>query len=217
MVGTEIRSLVRVGWVLVLVTLAVFTYTLKRARHGRPSSVPEPTTVTVDQAGLLGTTDRNPMGVPSSFTLVEFGDYQCPACVGTERAVQTALATYTGKLNRIFRHWPLPQHQLARHAAIMAEVARSCGKFEQVHNSLMQLRTNVKTASVDQCLSSAGIKPGSFDRHVLKVAEQRVAVDMKAGDTLSLKYVPTFFLVRNGKPVVQLGRLSQIDRFITDK
>jgi len=61
--------------------------------------------------------------------LVEFSDFQCPACKAFTIVVDELAAKYPDTLFIAYRHFPLPQHSLAQKAAIAAEAAAAQGKF----------------------------------------------------------------------------------------
>src|SRR6478609_1380375 len=65
----------------------------------------------------------------AKLTVVEFGDYQCPACAMAQPTVKQLLSTYSGRVNFVFRHFPLPQHSNAIPAAMAAEAAGTQGKY----------------------------------------------------------------------------------------
>ena len=56
-------------------------------------------------------------------TFVEFGDLQCPACAQALPTIQKLKEEYRGKVNFVFRHYPLPQHKNAVISAMAAEAA----------------------------------------------------------------------------------------------
>ncbi len=70
-------------------------------------------------------------------TLVEFGDFQCPACRAAEPFVRQALHDFDGKIKLHFKHFPLTSiHSNAMLAARAAEAAGVQGKFWQMHDWL---------------------------------------------------------------------------------
>jgi protein-disulfide isomerase len=65
-------------------------------------------------------------------TILEFADFECPACRGFETvALPPAMARYGDSLAIVFRHWPLPYHRFAYPTARAAECAGAQGRFEQ--------------------------------------------------------------------------------------
>ena len=72
-------------------------------------------------------------------TLVEYGDFQCPACGMAYPAVKQIQRRYAGNLRFVFRHFPLSQaHPYARMAAELAEAAAVEGQFWPMHDWLYE-------------------------------------------------------------------------------
>lgn len=74
----------------------------------------------------------------SDVTLVEYGDFQCPACAQYFVAFSQAKEEYADRAAFQYRHLPLPTHQNARAAARAAEAAGMQDKFWEMHNLLFQ-------------------------------------------------------------------------------
>ncbi|MHB8871802.1 MAG: DsbA family protein, partial [Candidatus Doudnabacteria bacterium] len=70
--------------------------------------------------------------------VVEFGDYQCPACAVAEQKVQELLSKYKDNkdFNFVFRSFPLPQHPNAMIASEAALAAGEQGKYWEMHSKL---------------------------------------------------------------------------------
>lgn len=68
--------------------------------------------------------------------ILEFGDYQCPACRLFHRTLKSVLPLYVGDVSLIYRHWPLSYHEYAYSAARAAECASDQGRFAEYHNAL---------------------------------------------------------------------------------
>src|SRR5882724_6833141 len=75
----------------------------------------------------------------AAYTLVEYGDYECPACgrlFGTLQSVQQEFGT---RLRLVYRHYPLSGiHKHAQMAAEAAEAAGAQGHFWEMHDLLFQ-------------------------------------------------------------------------------
>ncbi|MEK7166597.1 MAG: thioredoxin domain-containing protein, partial [Patescibacteria group bacterium] len=71
-------------------------------------------------------------------TLVEFSDFECPACGAAYPVVKKVTETYKDDLRFVFRHFPLAQHKNARFAAQAAEAAGAQGKFWEMHDLLFK-------------------------------------------------------------------------------
>jgi protein-disulfide isomerase len=69
--------------------------------------------------------------------LIEYGDFQCPACGSFYPIVKSVKETYKDHITFQFRHFPLDQiHPNARAAHRAAEAAGRQGKFWEMHDML---------------------------------------------------------------------------------
>ncbi len=70
-------------------------------------------------------------------TLIEYSDFQCPACAAYFPIVKQLQETFPQDLRVIYRHFPLTQiHNNAFDAARAAEAADLHGKFWEMHDIL---------------------------------------------------------------------------------
>jgi protein-disulfide isomerase len=77
--------------------------------------------------------------VDALIALVEYGDYECPAC-GAARPHMLLVQEHFGRrLRFVFRHFPLSQvHPNAETAAETAEYAGAHRRFRQMHDGLYE-------------------------------------------------------------------------------
>ena len=90
---------------------------------------------------LVAGNARNAKGATESaqVQIVEFSDFQCPACKAAQPAVEAVLNAYGEEVQFIYRHFPLDSiHPNARDAAIAAEAAAQQGKFWEMHDILFE-------------------------------------------------------------------------------
>ena len=74
-------------------------------------------------------------------TIVEYSDFQCPACAGATPAIESVLEAAPG-IRLIFRHLPLESlHDKAYLAAEAAEAAGAQGKFWEMYSMLFEHAT----------------------------------------------------------------------------
>jgi protein-disulfide isomerase len=85
----------------------------------------------VDMSQIKGNKD-------AAVTLVEYSDFQCPACASFQPVLKELLATYGENLKFEYKHYPLPIHPYAQQAAIAAEAAGQQGKFFEYHDALFE-------------------------------------------------------------------------------
>lgn len=70
-------------------------------------------------------------------TIIEYSDFQCPACAATVPALEEFVSKHEDEVRLIFRHNPLASiHDKAELAAQAAEAAGEQGKFWEMHDIL---------------------------------------------------------------------------------
>ncbi len=75
----------------------------------------------------------------SGVTLVEYGDFQCPACYQYEPMVRQIVDKYIDQITFQFRNFPLSSiHPNAFAASRAAEAADKQGKFWEMHDKLYE-------------------------------------------------------------------------------
>ncbi len=140
-------------------------------------------------------------------TLVEFADFECPACGASHPVIKQLIVKYPNDLRFVYRHFPLDQHEHARLAAQAAEAAGAQGKFWQMHDLLFKNQTNLSQDTIN----GLGIELKlDMDKFTKELTDQtylpKIEQDLRAGQTLGISSTPTFFL--NGK---KLNLLSFAD------
>lgn len=71
--------------------------------------------------------------------LVEYGDFQCPACAQYYPIIKQLKEQYAGRVTFQFRHYPLTEiHQNALISSRAAEAAAMQGKFWEMHDLLYE-------------------------------------------------------------------------------
>lgn len=152
--------------------------------------------------------------------LVEFSDFQCPACKAYEPYVKQVREKNKDQLQFIYRHFPLPQHLNGRPAANFAEYAASEGKFWEAHDKLFE--TQEKWSSLQnptEFLVNLGKEIGLDENKTKEALEkslynQKISDDMNEGKKLDVNSTPTFYL--NGKKL-DLKSFSDLDAVVTDE
>lgn len=73
----------------------------------------------------------------AKIVIVEFSDFECPACRYAEPVLRGLLKLHEGKVRFVFKNFPLEQvHRWARPAAVAAECAGKQGKFWEIHDKI---------------------------------------------------------------------------------
>lgn len=133
-------------------------------------------------------------------TLVEFGDYQCPACGLAQPIVEQLKAKYQGQLNVVFRQFPLSMHQHAQAAAEATEAAGAQGKFFEMTNLLYQNQSQWAESPNPVPLFVSYAQSLGLAGSTIQAAVQnqqyagRIQRDMADGEALNLSATPSFFV-----------------------
>ncbi|KAA5831250.1 thioredoxin domain-containing protein [Saccharopolyspora hirsuta] len=125
--------------IVVVVAVVVIGGVLWFNRDGSGGTTEEPAGPPV-AAELLRKPDSNMLveSPDSKVTVVEFLDYQCPACWGYYSNMTKQIEKdYEGRINFVARNFPLDKmHPLARPAAQAAEAAALQGKFKEMYHAI---------------------------------------------------------------------------------
>lgn len=142
------------------------------------------------------------------FTLVEFGDYQCPPCRANRPAVKTAVEEYAPRLRVDFRHYPLTAlHPHAMEAAVIAESATDSVRFWRLHDQLM---------TSDLAVPGAATRLAASLNESTSLARGKVRVerDISLGEAVGVRSTPTFFLCSPKGEVFHLRSLADLSLFL---
>ena len=140
-------------------------------------------------------------GKDAQVVLVEYSDFQCPACAAYFPVVKGLEETYGDALKIVYRNYPLTSlHPNAQLAAQAAEAAGIQGKFFVMHDLLFG---NQKTWSSEAdptntflgYATSMGLDIEKFKTDLTSDETFRaVRDDIRSGDDSNVDSTPTFFL-----------------------
>ncbi len=143
-------------------------------------------------------------------TVVEFSDFQCPACAAVSPYLQQLVDD--GSITLVYRYFPLPQHTNALLAARAAAAAQIQGTFWPLHDSLFDTQATWESLSNDQATAyftqlatDAGLDVSTWKADLVgAAARQAVQADYDEAGTRQLPGTPSIFI--NGQPYT--GSLS---------
>ena len=132
------------------------------------------------------------------YTLVEYGDYQCPTCGEAAPIVKKVQQHFGAKLRFVHRNFPLEQHQFAEAAAETAEFAAGGGKFWEMHDALYKNQTEFEDELFPELAKQIGLKVDELDKALADgTFAGRVERDLDSGEESGVRGTPTFYI--NGK------------------
>jgi protein-disulfide isomerase len=137
----------------------------------------------------------------ASLTLVEFGDFQCPACRAYEPAAKEVRKQFKDKVNFVFKHFPLKSaHPNAMVAAVAAEAAGIQGKFWEFHDLLYENQSDWAvlpnpTTKFEEYALSLDLDIDKFTQDLKdKKLEKEINAQLEEGIKAGVGGTPTFFL-----------------------
>jgi len=179
---------------------AVATYASELRRAAQIKlllKAPEPPTYAI-------TTDDQPAkgSQSAAVTVVEFTDYQCPACAQAQPVVERLMREYGDRVRLVVRDFPLERHADAYKAAQAAEAARAQGKYWEYTALLMQHQTALDAAHLKEYATHLGLDRQKFDAALdtEQYAEQ-VQRDIQDGNQIGIGGTPTLFV--NGRKLAE--------------
>lgn len=155
-------------------------------------------------------TDWSKGGKDAKVTVVEYGDFQCPACGSYYPIVKNLNKEFGDKLRIVFRHFPLTQiHPNAQMAAQAAEAAGLHGKFWEMHDLLFEKQKDWSSLSDPKpkfrtYAEQIGLDGNQFDKDLTSAqVKDLVAEDVRTANAAKVNATPTFFL--NGASITSPG------------
>src|SRR5262249_5192993 len=129
-------------------------------------------------------------------TLVEYGDYQCPACGQAYPIIKELLDRLGPRLRLVFRNFPLATvHPHAEGAAEAAEAAGAQGQFWAMHDVLFENQDALGGEDLVAYASALGLDESRFVGELTdRVHAARVREDFVGGVRSGVNGTPTFFI-----------------------
>jgi protein-disulfide isomerase len=144
-------------------------------------------------------------------TLIEYGDFECPACKAYYPLVKEIKQTYGDDITFQFRNFPLNQiHPNAFLGSRAAEAAGKQGKFFEMHDLLYENQDTWSKASnptsvLQTFAQQLGLNVDQFKNDMMSSTTSDVInADIKEGQAIKATSTPTFVL--NGKKIEENPR-----------
>ena len=187
----------------------------------------KPAAVTKVDSSLLIRADSHKIATDSAkVTLVEFSDFQCPACGEYYPIVSQVIKEFAGKMNFVYRNFPLTDlHPNAAIAAQAAEAAGLQGKYWEMHDALFTKQNDWSASGTPtdifaQYAATLGINTDQFKKDMNSdTVKNKVAQDISDGNALGINATPTFFLngVKLNNPATLAGFETAVQQAMSKK
>jgi protein-disulfide isomerase len=141
-----------------------------------------------------------PANSPAKVTLVEFGDYQCPACIEYHPFVKRLLTDFSGQINYVFRNYPLDYHSNALISSYAAEAAGLQDKYWQMYDKIYETVSEWEesTDAKSIFIGYAGVLGLDVKKFTSDIdsndVKNKVQADTNDGNLVKLDATPTFYL-----------------------
>ena len=110
--------------------------------------------------------------------LIEYGDFQCPACSTMSPKLKALSEEYGDKIALVFRNFPLSGRPNSLSAAAAAEAAGLQGKYWEMHDLLYEKQTEWGSANATE-------RTEFYKKYAKEVGvkdEEKFIADMKSSD-----------------------------------
>ena len=141
------------------------------------------------------------LGSPSAqVAIVEFSDFQCPYCGRFQQDTFAQLKkSYvdTGKVQYVFRDFPLVLHAQARSAAIAAHCAARQNTYWEMHDALFSQQQRLGPELYKELAAGFHLDPAAFAGCLNDpAAADAVDRDQLYGQSVGVRGTPSFFVGR---------------------
>lgn len=130
------------------------------------------------------------------YTLVEYGDYECPGCGKLFVTIRALHGRLADQLRVVFRHYPRSGvHPHAQQAAEASEAAGAQGRFWEMHDLLFSNQNALRTKELLSYAKQLSIDQERFRKELkARIYEERVREDFRRGVANGVYGTPALFI-----------------------
>ena len=154
-------------------------------------------------------------------TIVEFSDFQCPYCAKASERMKELVKKYDGKVNVVYKHFPLSFHPFAKPASEYFEAIAlvNHNKAREFHDQIfdnfskyerLKSPTDI-TNKLNALVKKIGLNISDVNKN-LSSGKKIVEADLKEAQTLGVNGTPSFFV--NGINARSVGPEMIIERLL---
>jgi len=198
--------------------LAVLIFLIKLASTGPTSSTTEP----VVNFPKIEANETFYGTESAKVTLVEYSDFQCPACGAYYPVLKQIKEDYKDRMLFVYRHFPLRQvHANAAIAAQASYAGHKQGKFWEMHNMLFDYQSTWSSQSnpsqtFEEYAKTLGLNTEKFKEDMnSQEAKDYVSSQERQALSLGVNSTPTFFL--NSKRLLANSNYEEFKKVIEEE
>ncbi len=186
---------------------------------GAPSGAASPAFTSTTTSDITAS-DWSQGNKNAKVSVIEYGDFQCPACGAYYPTVKKLIADYGDRVLFVFRNFPLYQvHQDAGISAQAVEAAGLQGKYWEMFDTVYEKQAIWSGASADIVVkqyfdgyaSSIGLDVAKFDKDIdSNQVKNKITADVTSANAAQVDHTPTFFV-----NLKQISNPANYDEFKT--
>lgn len=233
--GFETRPLVNGGitaLIALLVSITTYNFTLGATTPDQDGKVDntaatqsqKPYDINIDFSPYSGLgEDYRKGGDNSEVVIVEFADFECPACAGTAKVMKKVAEEYGNKILIVFKNYPLQQncnknidrpfHKFACKAAILARCAGIQGKFWEFHDAVYEDQSNISDSMLENTARKVGLSQSEIES-CLKSDDILAKIKQDVDIATNIKVTGTPSVYVNGRAMQGNRTLDDFRRLI---
>ncbi len=151
-------------------------------------------------------------------TLLEYGDYQCPACGYAYPIIKRIQKHFGENLRFVFRNFPLTEiHPLAEIAAETAEFASDYNRFWEMHDLIYENQPRLSRITLIELTNHLQLPTAELEDALQKGKYQdKIKKDFIAGVRSGVNGTPTFYIngIHHNGPFEYEDLISAIEQSI---
>ena len=146
-------------------------------------------------------------------TIVEYADFQCPFCASAEKSVALLLREYPGKVNIVFKNFPLDFHADSMLAHRAALAAGEQGKFWEMHDLIFSQQRAIKHDDLFAMAKTLGLDMDRFAKDLdSEKVQAEIDSDRAEGRRAGVEGTPTFYV--DGAEITGAANLPRFEAMI---
>lgn len=138
----------------------------------------------------------------AKLTIVEYSDFQCPACAAIYPTVKKIMDEKGDQVRLVYRNFPIPGHYNGIPAAYAAGAAGLQGKFFEMADMILTHQTEwsamdagTLNKTLDSYAQTLGLDMNKFKTDMVSDAvKAKVKKDAESGEKAGVNSTPSFFI-----------------------
>lgn len=202
---TKIISIIGIITVIVIIVGVMFA----GSQSGQTGSqLPE---VNVKEEALVREDSLRVTGSDPKVQIVEFADFECPACAMFHPALKKIKAEYKDKIDFVFRVIPIHQHSVLAAASVFA--AREQGKMIEMHDIVFEkqdewTKYGLKDAEISAMFETyagqIGLDVAKYKSDlIVNASKYKAIIDRDSADATAMGISSTPTGIVNGKALIR--------------